>query len=89
MSNMKLEAKEYIILRCKATAEKKLEEFKNVFQGLLEDASEKTANADVAESTADGDAAENADGDDLSASDESDEEGSGAEAAGQLDAGCA
>ena len=81
MSTMKLAAKEYIILLCKATAEKKLEEFKNVFQCLLQDASEKTANAKVAESTADGDAAENADGDDLAADDESDEKGSDAEAA--------
>ena len=88
MSNMKLAAKEYVILLCKATTEKKLEEFKNVFQGLLEDASKKTANADVAESTADGDAAEDADGDGLAADDESDEEGSDAEAA-ELGAGSA
>ena len=54
---------------------------------MLGDASEKTANANVAEATADDDAAENADGDGLAAGDESDEEGSDAEAAGQLGAG--
>ena len=86
---MKRAAKEYIILWCNAIVEKKLEEFQNVFLGLLNGESETNANANGAESTADGDAAENADGDDLSASDESDEEGSDAEAAGQLDAGCA
>ena len=88
-SDMKRAAKEYIILWCNAIVEKKLEEFQNVFLGLLNGESETNANANGAESTADGDAAENADGDDLSASDESDEEGSGAEAAGQLDAGYA
>ena len=96
-SNMKSAAKEYIILWCKATVENKLEEFNNAFLGLLDGASETTANANVAESKADGDAAENADGDDLStddddaaenadgdglaADDESNEEGSDEEAA--------
>ena len=86
MSSMKLAAKEYVTLWCKAIAENKLHEFNTVFQGLLEAAPEKHANADVAESTADGDAAKNADGSVLAAGDKSDEEVSDAEAA-ELGAG--
>ena len=83
---MKRAAKEYITLWCNAIVEKKLEEFQNVFLGLLNGESETNANANGAESTADDDAAESADGDGLAADDESDEEGSDAEAA-ELGAG--
>ena len=86
ISRLKLAAKEYVTIWCKAISENKLHEFNTVFQGLLEAAPEQHANADVAESTADGDAAENADGAVLAAGDKSDEEVSDAESA-ELGAG--